>query len=173
MFIILEGADRCGKDTLIYGMRKLIHNPKILVHHSGTPPKGVDPKLWSKLYYTYLLKVSQDMVNDGGVVIANRCHLGETVYGPLFRNTDDEYVWALEKLFKVETTALILMTDKPENILARDDGISTGSTLQNFTDVVNRFDAAFEKTAIQNKIRWDISELGWPDPATILKRIHY
>lgn len=172
-FIVVEGMDRCGKDTLIKGLRKLIQNPRILDHHSTSPPKGVDALEWSRIYYWSILYLSRALQVLGWDVIANRCHIGETVYGPIYRQTDPEFIWEQEKDYlDLDNTWLIVVVDNGLSLMRRDDGLSNESSITEFNQVRDAFTSSFHKSAIKNKILINISDDGWPDPKTIYEKIY-
>lgn len=173
-FIVVEGQDRCGKDTLIKGLRRQIQNPLILDHHSSTPPKGcADVQRWSKTYYENILSLSSRLsLFNGWDVIANRCHLGETVYGPIFRNTDPGFIWDLERDYCKDNAWLIVLVGEGEDIIARDDGLSNEKTVGDYDRVRDAFVSSFNKSSITNKILINVSKEGWPDSEKIYKEIY-
>ena len=135
MFLIICGMDRCGKSTLISNLRKhYFTNPKLIVHHSSSPPKVEDPNSWELAHYDELfnrfLKLSTLHDYD---IICDRFHLGMFVYGVKYRNMDPNEVWALDEhwckiiptldgLSKELFPTVILLTDYAEKIDERDDG---------------------------------------------------
>jgi len=174
-FIVCDGMDRCGKDTLIKGLRKLMTNDKILVHHSSSPPKGVDQVEWSKSYYSNILGLSCKLCGKyDWDIIANRCHIGENVYGPIFRNTDSEFIWEIEEFslgtFNPESW-LILLVDNGESVIERDDGLCNEKTVEDFNTVRAGFIESFNRSGFKNKIFINISKDGWPDPQKIYETI--
>lgn len=173
-FIVVEGMDRCGKDTLIKGLRKLIQNPHILDFHCSTPPRGADAHKWSYEHYDAILKHSTGMVlGHGWDVIANRCHLGETVYGPMYRGTDPSFVWLLESEYCSHKDAwLIVLVDDGENVVSRDDGESNEKSAEDFNLVRDMFVESYIRSSIPNKIIVNVGKDGWADPKAIYERIY-
>ncbi len=174
MIIIVCGQDRCGKTTLIKGLRKLITNSKILVIHSGTPPKNVDVKLWSYLYYDNLLSKTVILSEEEDYqIILDRAHLGETVYSPLFRNTTADYIWDIERnRLMNRNVALVVLTDNPSNVIERDDGLGHEQNLDDIAKVKSGFENAYNKSIIENKLLWNITDDGWPDAYDIMRRLN-
>lgn len=173
-FIVVEGMDRCGKDTLIKGLRKQIQSSKILDFHCSTPPKGVDPYKWSYDHYDSILKLGDTLtIGHDWDVIANRCHLGETVYGPMYRGTDPSFVWQLESQYcNHERMWLVVLVDDGENIVKRDDGLSNEKSAEDFDRVRDMFIDSFDRSCIPNKILINVGKNGWPDPQQIYERIY-
>lgn len=72
--IIIEGVDGSGKSTLAEKLAKASPLP-VRMEHRGVPEKKIEDE-----YLAPLLKVGNDEL-----VIADRWHVGETIYGPLYR----------------------------------------------------------------------------------------
>ena len=69
MIYVVEGLDRCGKSTFIDFLRSQIKNPKIMVIHSGKPPKNVDAEIWTRQYYGNLMNEITNLSNKGYDII--------------------------------------------------------------------------------------------------------
>ena len=159
MIIIVEGMDRAGKDTLINNLRSVIKTPRITVLHEGKPPKGVDQQEWSENHYLHFMAALVDHADSGSTVICNRSHLGETVYGPMFRGINADHIWELEKQFVNDINGdycfsdvfLIVLVDDPKNLAARADGNSNEETIEQIVLVKTKFEEAFDKSAIPSK----------------------
>lgn len=154
MIIFVEGPDRAGKDTCIRMLKdEVFVDPKTIEIHSSATPRGNQfGDLWSEMHYTHVLKHAVNMHMDGFTVIFNRSHLGEDVYGPLYRDTSGSFIYGLERrILPLDSCYLILLTDSPENLLRRSDGLSLESDkLDNIKQTVDRFDYVFEKSSIAN-----------------------
>ena len=72
--IIIEGVDGSGKSTLAEMLAAASPLP-VRIEHRGVPEKSIEDE-----YLAPLLKVGNDEL-----VIADRWHVGETIYGPLYR----------------------------------------------------------------------------------------
>lgn len=72
--IIIEGVDGSGKSTLAQKLADASPLP-VRMEHRGVPEKKIEDE-----YLAPLLKVGRDEL-----VIADRWHVGETIYGPLYR----------------------------------------------------------------------------------------
>jgi hypothetical protein len=159
---VIEGCDMLGKGTLIDGIinRKGYHpvihfsRPKILEAYQNCLSLPEYEYQYSSFVNGFqLLETRVPMIFDRG-------WLGETVYGPLYRGTEADYVFELEKQFGVANwhhVKLILLTTSSWDFVD-DDG-------QSF-DVNNRvkeqwiFQEAFEKSIFPNKIEIDIMTEG-------------
>lgn len=164
MILIIEGMDRCGKSTLVEQLRKrYFNNPRILIHHSSSPPKVENPNEWEIEHYRQLLDASY-MLNYGHdfEVIFDRFHLGAIVYGKKYRNADPEDIYAIENLTiqKGDEIALVLLTDWTSAIMERDDDDSLESTPEEFDQTRTAFEEAFKRSIIPNKLHINISENG-------------
>lgn len=74
-----------------------------------------------------LWNIDKDTKN---ISLCDRDIYGELVYGLLYRKTNPNFIWVLEKLFKnlTNSSMLLLFEDKIHNILSREDGKSDVST---------------------------------------------
>lgn len=164
MLLIIEGLDRCGKSTLVEHLRKrYFTSPNILVHHSSSPPKVENPNGWELKHYESLFRTSQLLVEDYFYdVIFDRFHLGAAVYGAKYRNVYPSDVYELDNhyLNGYDNAALILLTDEPEAIAARDDGDSLESSLEEYNETRAAFIEAYSMSACMNKLHISVSRNG-------------
>lgn len=160
---VIEGQDRCGKSSLVNALRKNIKNPKIAVMHSSKPPAGVDVVDWTVTYYYNLLDQAINMVNEGWDVILDRSWLGESVYGPIYRNvniglkTMEE--GCLDRIGAIDSR-LIVMVDDASSIASRSDGESMSDDLNFLEKERAAFLVAYENTIVRNKeiVDWSYEE---------------
>lgn len=165
--IIIEGQDNCGKTTLIRSLKKQINNPKILTLSSSGPPKNCMNSKWNIFHYTSIFDEMNTLLNDGFDVIMDRFHIGETCYGPMFRNMNSDFIWDIEKKFlknNQDKTNLIVITDNGDNILNRDDGLSIEKSSSEFDQIKSLFEKGYNLSMINNKKIFDISKTGWINP---------
>jgi hypothetical protein len=141
---MLDGQDRCMKDTLIEQLRKHLKTPRIQVFHEGKPPSGVDYRLWAIEHYSFMLRNAFSN-HQGGVIIYNRSHLGEVVWGPKYRGYDADFIFELERL------------------MARDDGKSLTKSTQELDEVRSMFSSALDRSCIQNKLHVKLEEVAFDD----------
>jgi thymidylate kinase len=175
--IIIEGGDRLGKSTLIEGLAKHFNYDNVMIRHFGKPPK-VFPEDMSPLEFqakcfwkeAHFVEYVRQMENDQfcyyeNVVIWNRAHLGEYVYGQMFRGQDPkelkEYLSGYETrnlLDKSDETFLILLTADPEFFLEQEDGNSFSQKLEEKKRELQLFDEIFEESLIDNKFRMKVND---------------
>ena len=160
MIYVVEGLDRCGKSSFIDVLRSNIKNPNILVIHSGKPPKGVNTSIWSTDYYDSLIKQSLSLsILENYNIILDRSWIGETVYGPIYRN-DNIGLNRLEHEMHdyTEHFKLITFIDSAENALSREDGNSLSESISNKIKEINSFKEAHNLSRITNKMLIDWSK---------------
>lgn len=155
---IVEGMERCGKTTTVNFLRSIIKNPKLLVLHSAKPPKGVNTFEWSQQHYFNLCTQAAKLSDEGWDVIMDRSHIGEFVYGPIYRGTaptDIRTSLVFDGFFNKEDTYLFVLIDDANNVAARDDGLSLAQNVEQTTYERQRFITAFDKSTIKNKFLMD------------------
>jgi thymidylate kinase len=165
VIVIIEGLDRCGKSTLVKNLRKhYFKNPHLLVHHSSSPPKDVDdPSAWEIEHYFSVFNTASLLTHDYNYdVIFDRFHLGAAVYGKKYRNANPKDVYELDHdmLSENDDVVLILLTDNPEEIFARDDGGSLESSIEDYEDTLEAFREAFNASSCPRKLIINITENG-------------
>jgi thymidylate kinase len=96
--IIIEGTDNTGKDTLI--SKILEKYPTATVIHCGKPiTKKYSSKEQDELFRIYAENIVEGKYDNTHVIIMNRSHIGEYVYGVLYRNRSKDDVG--EMIFNV------------------------------------------------------------------------
>jgi len=152
MRIIIEGLDRCGKSTLIQGLRAHYKYPFVCLHHGAPPFKDVqmDIKYEIELYSNMF-----QIFNMFDYVIADRSHLGSLVYSPLYRGHDGTHVMTDERLLP-DDTILITLIDDPANLINRDDGLSFSTNTSSIETEVKLFIDAHNTSTIKNKLLFNI-----------------
>lgn len=89
--IIIEGTDNTGKDTLI--SKILEKYPTATIIHCGKPlSKKYSSQEQDELFEIYARNIITRTYDNTHVIIMNRSHIGEYVYGVLYRNRDIEDV---------------------------------------------------------------------------------
>lgn len=162
MIVIVEGPDRVGKDTLIENMRKEYSSNAYSVHvlHYGRL-KGSNEEIQkaSKSLYSDMFALLSNADNFARLFICNRAHLGEAVYGPIYRNYSGDYVFDIESHFEniCRDAYLIVLTDNPENLLKREDGASFGKDVEAKQMELDNFSRAYNKSNIRRKILINIA----------------
>jgi thymidylate kinase len=154
--VIIEGCDRVGKDTLISGLQSSF--PKTATQHWGYPigDTNEDKTEFQKVDFKLnMMKWRVEKVWDIlDLYIWNRSHLGEYVYGTLYRDSyPDTWVPQLEERFlaEEENAYLILLVADPEFIASQDDGQSYSAKIEDKKEELNKFLDAFQDSKIGNK----------------------
>lgn len=166
--IIVEAGDRLGKNTLIERLLNYYNFDNVSVRHFGKPPKQL-PKGLKPFEYQ-----AQCFLNEGhllnimdaadsefcyypNVVIWNRSHIGEYVYGTMFRGESKErvadFIKSYESNFirRIKDVTLITLTADPEFFLHQEDGQSFSKNLEDKTKELELFKEAFELSSIPKK----------------------
>lgn len=167
MILIICGMDRCGKSTLIANLRKhYFTNPKLIVHHASSPPRGVeDSNLWEVEHYSELADTFHHLSSKEGYdIICDRFHLGAIVYGMKYRGLDPYTIYKLDS-DKVASglekeIAMVLLTDNVESVMSRDDGDSLETSAEEFESTSKEFIKVFGYSIIQNKLHINITDNG-------------
>ena len=108
--IIIEGTDNTGKDTLI--SKILEKYPTASIIHCGKPiTKKYSSNEQDELFKLYANNIVNKKYDNTHVIIMNRSHIGEYVYGVLYRNRNKDEVG--EMIFNVNN---ILYSRKDLNI---------------------------------------------------------
>lgn len=162
MNVIVEAADAMGKDTQIGFIEqeferrgKAVH----IIHYSNIKlATNKDIEIASRIRYREMFNI-MNFSNNLNIFIFNRAHLGETVYSPIYRGYNGDYVFEYEKKFVNkghENTKLIVFTDDPEKSIERDikrnDGKSFSLELEKRTNEINRFVEAYNKSVLDKKL---------------------
>lgn len=158
MLIIFEGLDRCGKDTQIRLLQKHFYPNKMFhhIHCSGFTNNNITSEQHlSKniVYYKQMFDIILKSSNFN--FILNRSHLGEYVYGPLYRNYDASYIWELENYFiknYKNDIYLFVLIDDICNLIHREDGKSFSTNEFNKQNEIDLFTSVYKKSNIKNKL---------------------
>lgn len=165
LFIIIEGPDNVGKTTLIQNLKNHYNNFTLhSVHYSNvrqpSPEKTIEysTKLYTEMFQT-MFETSR---YDKSGMIFDRSHLGEMVYGPIYRDYTGEYVLDIERQFTHihpvwDSLYLITLVDEPENLIKRDDGLSFSTDLGKKTVEISNFINAHNKSLIKHKLLLNIA----------------
>jgi hypothetical protein len=130
--IILEGQDNLGKTTVI---REICKDYKsFIVRKFSNPPKELNLFEKEKFQQSTFLDEFRFYTNccknglfdqENTVMIWDRSHIGEQVYGPIYRKSDpSKWLNDLEKIFDLEKIYLILLEGDHEFVMKNEDGHS-------------------------------------------------
>lgn len=165
--VIVEGTDRTGKDTLIEGLAKFFTDQDIalMIKHWGFPVGRTNEEKTAyqkENFRSEFKRFNSLRDSDDMAVIWNRAHLGEMVYGPLYRQSDPKcWIIALEEEFRFDKDSeifLIYLKADPEFLVSQDDGKSFSNELVNKQMELRMFREAFESSKIMNKLMIKVNE---------------
>jgi|SRR5215471_8697586 len=155
---LLEGIDHVGKDTLAAGIQNrlgyhlVLHYTKPLALEYYAEGPSTPERRYQEASFCTMFEVLGNLRT--AKVILNRTHLGEAVYGPLYRQYSGDYVFELERKYelqKVRDVRLILLTedfDRAGHFV--DDGESLGGVDKRPHEQA-LFIGAFERSIITDK----------------------
>lgn len=155
--IIIEGPDVVGKDLLISKLCSLSNN--YIVRHFSNPIGNTNAEKinYQKIDFELEFKLAQTAQNFfcknhlPELLIWNRSHIGEYVYGQMYRNYDPSWIFDLEQKYNLDDVYLILLYGDPKFLIGKDDGESISNKVENRAKEINLFFEAFEQTHIKNK----------------------
>jgi len=159
--LIVEGLDRCGKDSLISSIIKESPNSKVV--HWGFPQGNTneDRIAYQKMSFEFFMREYSflKMRNELDFLIWNRSHIGECVYGPMYRNSPSEWIFDLEKEFLTDSQVyLVYLHGDVEFLLKNDDGESFTTDIEKKRNEARLFEEAVDKSLIKNKIKIKVND---------------
>lgn len=189
--IIIEGIDRAGKDSVIekLGVNK---NPYSVMRHFLAPigENKDDKRLYAMHEIAKEMSLSENNRNKeifnqsiGNFPepfwVWNRGHLGEYVYGQLYRELtfdDVAYIWDLENLYgfdyKNDIYLIMMYASNVDFICKNDDGNSLSSDVNMKIKEIKYFSEAYKLSNIKNKIAVNVTnENGYRDKDEIFNEI--
>lgn len=162
-YIIIEGMDRCGKDTQIGLIQKKFKNETFHVfHYAKVPFETKDDHLsYNTRLYKDMFLMMFDSLGTERNFIFNRSHLGESVYSPKYRDYNGDYVFDIESSFVnslKDQLMMIVLVNTPDILAKRDDGNSLSNKFEDITYEREAFIRGYEKTSIYNKLLIECGE---------------
>jgi len=184
--LIIEGPDRCGKNTLIKNLTSQAEN--FVVRHFGSvkgendmEKRNFQFQFFKKEFELASLRPRFEMPDKEryprDIWIWNRAHLGEFVYGKMYRDTKpEEWVMKMESMFAMDidpSVHLLLLTADPEFLCKRDDGLSFTADVEKKKKEIENFEKAFNTSKIMNKKILNVSNgENYLDAAIILDEVN-
>ena len=159
--IIIEGLDNVGKDTLINSLLKKYNRSKMV--HWGFPLGATNEEKtdYQKTSFDYYMKdySFQNLSNGLDILIWNRSHIGECVYGPIYRESDPEWIYEMEKAYLLKDNVyLVYLHGDIEFLLKNDDGESFTTDLKKKRREQKAFEKAINKSQIINKLNIKVND---------------
>lgn len=156
MIVIFEGIDNVGKDTQIKLFQKYMFDKHRMsfhqLHYSGFNSTEMTQSELLDINYKLYCEMFDIVYRNNLNFILNRSHLGEYVYGNMYRGYDASYIFDLEKTRIIKKIKLILLLDESENVIKRDDGHSFTTNKTVKEKEIELFREVFNKTSIEDKI---------------------
>jgi|688.fasta_scaffold558288_1 hypothetical protein len=175
--VIIEGLDRCGKDTLISNLSTKF--PQVLMRHWSFPQgDSNDAKTqWQK--DTFLNEMEKwDIVKNeeyNEPLIWNRSHIGEYVYGTIYRDSKPStWIPQMEKRYLTGNNVyLIFLYADADFLLKEDDGQSYSVNKDDKELEIKKFHEAIDKSIIINKLKIKVNDgERYITESEILNKIH-
>lgn len=142
MILIVEGANRAGKSTMIDYLKKLadnsgvefvLYNERINKNeHAGTTPEGM---------YAYAKNVIGDLLKQDTnekLIVFDRFHISEFVYGEAFRGYTNEYMLKIDDMLRVMDAKILYMKSDFKHVTDRHKALE-------YEALQSRFNEAFAK----------------------------
>lgn len=167
MVVIFEGPDRCSKSTQAEKLLSVMHDlPVHVIHYSS--PKGFknteEAKAWLTAQYTSMFEMLEAFQGKADFIL-DRSHVSEMVYAPMYRGYTGDYVLDIERAARDRNPAfwdsirLVTFYDKPDNLIAREDGLSFTTDRVKKAEEVIAFLEATSKSQISRKTTINIDGL--------------
>lgn len=170
MVVIIEGPNRTGKSTQIANLKNHYECKGMRVHvihyehiHLNSEKVYTPDNMKDMAFVRYddMLRLADEFANDPQtVIIFDRAHLGETVYGPKYRDYSGDYVYDLELKYEdfLQNAYEFVFVDTAEHLLSREDGLSPTQGLEDKKYEVSAFKVAFCKSNVVHKALIDIRD---------------
>ena len=160
MIVMLEGMDRCGKDTQARMIIEAFSGCTFhQLHYSKAPQLTPESSMsYADMLYCQMFLMISRALDANESLILNRAHLGEHVYGH-YRGYDGSYIFDVEDeyAYLMSDICLFVLVDEPEHVLSREDGDSLGSTIEAKQDEKLKFEQAYDRSSIEHKVLINIA----------------
>lgn len=161
-YIIIEGQDRCGKDTQIGLIQKRFKNETFHVFHYSKVPFSTkeDHISYNHRLYKDMFAVMFENLGAERNFIFNRSHLGESVYSPRYRDYSGDYIFDIEKDYVEilkDQLIMIVLVNTPDILLKREDGQSLANVTE---DLVYEREAFIRSHDISKILHKKVIECG-------------
>ena len=121
MKFLIEGLDRLGKSSLAKNIEEELGYYHLRIHYGKPPIRNAREYQFDLNDQMFKLLETPELN-----IIIDRAHLGETVYAPLARGYDGDYVFDMEREYNTEDVRLILLYADVDFVV-KDDGKSINS----------------------------------------------
>lgn len=162
--LIFEGADRCGKSSLIEGFRKQYHDFRL--EKMRVPRKLHEAVQWYEEFF-------QTTCNGRGNKIWDRGHISEAVYAPLYRDyvhlNWPSTLWKFEETyFRGQAVFIVYVYPVWTELLKPDD--RKGANLQR---ELSAYDVALGQTSLPviNITKHMTSHVAWRSEEAVIAEL--
>ena len=165
MILIVEGANRAGKSTMIGMLKKLAENSGVEFQlyngrinnneHVGITPEGM---------YAYAKSVISDLLKEDSkdkLIVFDRFHISELVYGEAFRGYTNDLMFKVGNFLDLLDAKILYMKSDFKHVTDRHKALE-------YEALQNRFNEAFAKyfmcenvkiASFDGKAKHEIAEL--------------
>lgn len=159
--IIIEGPDNTGKNTLINEI--LDNNEIVKIIHCSKPKPSKNVLFEQYLSFKRLAEeaIKDYIANSDEILVYNRFHIGEYVYGQIYRNENPEQILEIIKLIEKEILSTIpqddilyiqLLSTSSELLRKNDDNKSlSNANIELIKKEQQYFKEAFKHSLFKNK----------------------
>ena len=160
--LIVEGLDRCGKDTIM--QRLMSEYPHFISSHFGFPKGDTNEEKHEYQIRSFTKEFAiQKQIRQtlgvydfsDGLYTWNRSHIGECVYGPIYRGKDPDWIFDMEKFHfeDDDDVYLLYLYADIEFLLNQDDGKSFTTDINKKRTEARLFETAVNRSIIKNKLK--------------------
>ena len=158
MIVIIEGIDRIGKSTCCQHLVDIGYRS---MHFSKPEGETQNEKaFFQKGTFDRMFAFISTLEGQDANIVMDRAHLGEYVYGPLYRpdaDVDVNYIFDLERDNECQDVLLILLIHRNLDVVrARDDG--EGFDIEKLEEEQDKFLEAFDRSHL-SKLKIDVTDL--------------
>lgn len=150
MILIVEGANRAGKSTMIGHLKKLAESsdvPFVLYNgrinkneQAGTTPVGM---------YAYAMNVISDLLKqdaDDNLIVFDRFHISELVYGEAFRGYTNDLMLKVGSFLDLLDAKILYMKSDFKHVEDKHKALE-------YEALQNRFNEAFTKHFMSESVK--------------------
>ena len=184
--LVIEGCDRTGKNSVCKEIFEKFSDAgnNVIYRHWGFPlgETNEDKIAYQKYSFKKEFDLYKSIKEDtyfnqktSDIFIWNRAHIGEAVYGTIYRNYDTSWIFNLEALYAFDQNPeiyLILLEADADFICKNDDGQSFTNEITKKQKEIDLFQQAFENSIIPNKLKIKVNDGDtYSDSGEIFRRI--
>lgn len=155
MIIILEGCDKSGKSTQANEIKKFLELetglPTHIIHSRYVKGKTKEEaQNLSRRTFIDMFELMLDSIDKRNYIL-DRSYLDEAVYGPLYRDQLNDYIFDLEDKYLPKLNNYIhtfLFRIDPKKLIEREDGDSFAATEESKVKEMNLFQEVLDKSAL-------------------------